>query len=63
MLGSGEFNSNPFLNHISDLGIQLQVSCPGTPEQNGFVERKYKHMVKTGLTILFDANLHLFLLD
>lgn len=59
--GGGEFNSSGFHDHLSQSGIQLQMSCPGTPEQNGVAERKHRHIVETGLTMLFHANIPLFL--
>jgi len=33
-------------------GILRQTSCAYTPQQNGIVERKYKHLVETTHTIL-----------
>lgn len=37
-----------------------QNSCLHTPEQNGVVERKHRHIVETGLTLLCNANVPLF---
>ncbi|GKV07645.1 hypothetical protein SLEP1_g19392 [Rubroshorea leprosula] len=48
-----------FLNYLAECGIQQQVSCPGTPEQNGVAERKHRHITETGLTMLFHANMPL----
>ncbi|KAD6794805.1 hypothetical protein E3N88_05701 [Mikania micrantha] len=46
----GEFRTlAPFL---SSLGIIHQRSCPHTSEQNGIVERRHRHVVETGLTLL-----------
>ncbi|KAD6118770.1 hypothetical protein E3N88_10041 [Mikania micrantha] len=46
----GEFrNLSPFLKN---LGIIHRLSCPHTSEQNGFVERRHRHVVETGLTLL-----------
>ncbi|GKV09714.1 hypothetical protein SLEP1_g21171 [Rubroshorea leprosula] len=36
-----------FTNHLAECGIKQQVSCPGTPEQNGVAERKHRHIVET----------------
>ena len=33
--GGGEFSSNDFINHLQESGIELHVSGPGTPKQNG----------------------------
>ncbi|KAH9669465.1 retrovirus-related pol polyprotein from transposon RE1 [Citrus sinensis] len=57
--GGGEFISNEFQSHLSQCGIQHQLSCPATPEQNGVAERKHRHIVETGLTMLFHANMPL----
>ncbi|GKV27558.1 hypothetical protein SLEP1_g36720 [Rubroshorea leprosula] len=55
--GGGEFSSKIFINHLATCGIKQQVSCPGTPEQNGVAERKHRHIVETGLTMLLHANM------
>ena len=59
--GGGEFQSIKFQNHLSKCGILQQVSCPGTLEQNGVVERKHRHIVEMGLTMFFHAKLPLSL--
>jgi hypothetical protein len=55
--GGGEFSLQAFLTHLNMCGIVQHVSCPGTPEQNGVAERKHRHIVETGLTMLFHARL------
>lgn len=40
-------------------GIIHRVSCPHTSEQNGIVERKHRHVVETGLTLLAQSSLPL----
>ena len=57
----GEFQSITFQNHLSKCGILQQVLCPGTPEQNGVAERKHRHIIEMGLTMLFHAKLPLSL--
>jgi len=57
--GGGEFTSNEFVKHLAYSGIAQQLSCPYTPEQNGLAERKHRHIVETGLTLLFHANVPL----
>ncbi|KAG8499958.1 hypothetical protein CXB51_006541 [Gossypium anomalum] len=38
-------------------GILHRLSCPHTSEQNGVAERKHRHVMETGLTLLAQANL------
>ena len=38
-------------------GIIHRVSCPYTPEQNGTAERKHRHVVETGLTLMAHASM------
>ena len=40
-------------------GIIFRCSCPYTHHQNGVVERKYRHVVELGLTLLAQAKLPL----
>jgi histone deacetylase 1/2 len=37
---------------FADHGISHRVSCPHTHQQNGMAERKHRHIVETGLTLL-----------
>ena len=48
---SAQFNSF-FISH----GITHQFSCPHTPQQNGVVERKHRHLVDTARTLLINAH-------
>ena len=57
--GGGEFTSHDFQKHLSNCGIHHQFSCPRTPEQNGVAERKHRHIVETGLTLMFQAHVPL----
>ena len=43
----------------STSGILHQTSCPYTPAQNGVSERKHRHIVETGLTLLYQSHLPL----
>jgi histone deacetylase 1/2 len=53
--GGGEFR--PLTQHLTKLGIIHRLTCPHTHHQNGLVERKHRHLVETGLTLLSKANL------
>nr|GEV05502.1 retrovirus-related Pol polyprotein from transposon TNT 1-94 [Tanacetum cinerariifolium] len=49
----GEFRN--LASFFSSLGIIHRRSCPHTSEQNDFVERRNRHVVETGLTLLAQA--------
>ena len=52
----GEYMSNQFKSFCLDHGIQHQLSCLYTPQQNGVAERKHKHIVESGLSMLYQSN-------
>jgi histone deacetylase 1/2 len=53
-IGGGEYrNLNTFFHK---LGIAHRVACPHTHQQNGAAERKHRHIVETGLTLLAHAS-------
>lgn len=53
--GDGEYLSlNKFLH---TQGILHQISCSHTHQQNCAVERKHRHIVVTGLTLMAHASL------
>lgn len=53
----GEFRS--FVSYLHKHGILFRHPCPHTHHQNGTVERKHKHLVEMGLTLLAQAKLPL----
>ena len=53
----GEYRKlNTFFQNI---GIEHHLSCPHTHQQNGSAERKHRHVVETGLTLLAQASMPL----
>ncbi|BFG37702.1 hypothetical protein CerSpe_239760 [Prunus speciosa] len=55
-------NGGEFLNHdlnefFQAHGIIHQCSCPSTPQQNGVVERKNRHLLEVVRASLFGANM------
>ena len=59
--GGGEFSTKLLAKFLQAKGILHQKTCPYTPEQNGIVERKHRHLVETGLTLLTQSKLLLSL--
>lgn len=55
--GGGEYLSHSLQFFLLKHGILHQKSCPYTPQQNGIVERKNRHIVETTLTLLHQSHL------
>jgi transposase InsO family protein len=55
--GGGEYTSLQFQSFLTQHGIQFRKSCPYTSPQNGLAERKLRHILETGLTLLAHAHL------
>jgi hypothetical protein len=59
--GGGEFNSTRFHTRFQTLltqnGILHRKTCPHTSQQNGIAERKLRHVLETGLTLLAHSGL------
>ncbi|KAK4274806.1 hypothetical protein QN277_017979 [Acacia crassicarpa] len=49
----------PFTLIANSHGIQMRYTCPYTSQQNGRAERKHRHIVETGLTLLAQAQMPL----
>ena len=49
----------PLYKLLADLGIQRRHSCPHTHQQQGKIERKHRHVVDIGLTLLAQAQMPL----
>lgn len=53
----GEYRT--FTGFLQTNGINHSISCPGSHQQNGIVERKHKHVVEHGLELLANASMPL----
>jgi len=54
---------HPFTNYLAYHGIVHRLICPHTHHQNGVIERKHRHIVELGLTLLHQASLPLHFWD
>ena len=52
-------SSNEAIKFFQDKGIIHQTSCVYSPQQNGVVERKHKHLLETSRALLFMSRLPL----
>lgn len=57
----GEFRA--FTEFLKTEGIHHRISCPSAHQQNGLIERKHRHVVENGLTLLANASLPLIFWD
>lgn len=51
----GEYMSSKFTSFLIEKGIIHQKSCPHTPQQNGIMERKNRHILETIRTLLVES--------
>lgn len=57
--GGGEFIGQNMKHYLSENGIHHRISCPYTPEQNDVAERKHRHFLELGLSMMFQGHLPL----
>jgi transposase InsO family protein len=55
--GGGEYTSLHFQSFLTKHGILHWKSCPYKSQQNGLAERKLRHLLETGLTLLAHSHL------
>jgi hypothetical protein len=53
----GEYTSTQFKTFLGQNGIFQRLTCPHTSQQNGIAERKHRHIVEMGLTLLAQSGL------
>ena len=47
----------PLIPYLTKLGVHFRTSCAYTHQQNNVPERKHRHLVETGLTLLAQAKM------
>jgi transposase InsO family protein len=55
--GGGKYFSNEFSEYLKEHGIQRKYTCSYSPQQNGVVERKNRHIVEIARAMLNEKNL------
>jgi transposase InsO family protein len=53
-----EYISSLLTRYLMENGILHRRTCPHTSQQNGIVERKHRHIVDMGLTLLAQSGLN-----
>jgi transposase InsO family protein len=53
----GEYVNHQFQTYFQHHGLIHETSCPQTPQQNGFPERKNRHILETARALLLGAHM------
>jgi transposase InsO family protein len=56
-----EYVNREFENFLTLNGIEHQMTCVNTPEQNGVAERKNRHLLEVARSLMFTMNVPKFL--
>jgi len=56
MDNGGEYTSYKFITYLQAHTIRRQFTCPSTPQQNGMVERKIRHLGEICRSMLYAKN-------
>lgn len=57
--GGRESDNSSFRSLCDEKGIHHRFSCPKTPQQNGLVERKHRHISEMGRTLMIASSVPL----
>lgn len=55
--GGEEYVNSMMKSFLDQKGIEHQISCLYTPQQNGIAERKHRHLVETALSLMIEASI------